>query len=304
MAISAPHPFTLRQLQYAAAVADTLSFRKAAERCRVSQPALSTQLAQLESVLGVQLFERDKKRVLVTPAGADLLARARTALLAADELFTAAKQLEDPLAGSLRVGIIPTVSAYVLPSISPALRKRFPRLTMQWVEDKTAALVEQLHGGHLDAALLALEAQLGDVAVQVIARDEFLLAAPKSHPLAAESKAAAASDLRDADVLLLDDGHCFRDQALAFCSRARAHELEFRATSLSTLAQMVAQGSGVTLLPELAVAAEAKRAGLTTRPFARPAPHRTIVLAHRRGSSITEALKQLATTMREAWPKP
>jgi LysR family transcriptional regulator, hydrogen peroxide-inducible genes activator len=302
MAISAPHPFTLRQLQYAAAVADTLSFRKAAQACSVSQPALSTQLAQLESVLGVKLFERDKKRVLLTSAGEALLARARSALLAADDVLAAARQLEDPLAGTLRLGVIPTVSTYALPSISPALRKRFPRLTVQWLEDKTATLAQQLHAGSLDAALLALEAELGEVAHEVIARDDFFLAAPKGHALAEKSGAAAPSELRDTDVLLLDDGHCFREQALAFCSRARAHELEFRATSLSTLAQMVAQGSGVTLIPELAVNAEAKRAGLTVRPFARPVPHRTIVLAYRTGSSIVPALTEVAEAMRAVWP--
>jgi LysR family transcriptional regulator, hydrogen peroxide-inducible genes activator len=302
MAITAPHPFSLRQLQYAQAVADTLSFRQAAQRCRVSQPALSTQLAQLESVLGVRLFERDRRRVLVTSAGEKVLARARLALLAADDVLQAAGQLRDPLSGKLRIGVIPTVSAYVLPALSPALRKAFPRLTVQWVEDKTAVLAEQLHRGSIDAALLALEAELGDVAFETIARDEFLLAAPKNHALTSRSGNAAASELRDTDVLLLDDGHCFRDQALAFCSRHRAHELEFRATSLSTLAQMVAQGSGVTLLPQLAAPIEARRAGLAVRPFARPAPHRTIVLAYRRGSSIVEALKALAGTFKQAWP--
>ena len=302
MAITAPHPFSLRQLQYALAVADTLSFRQAAQRCRVSQPALSTQLAQLESVLGVRLFERDRKRVLPTAAGEKLLARARLALLAADDVLQAAGQLKDPLAGRLRIGVIPTVSAYVLPALSPALRKAFPRLTVQWVEDKTATLAELLHKGSIDAALLALEAELGDVAFQTIARDDFLLAAGKGHALAGPSGAAAASDLRDTDVLLLDDGHCFRDQALAFCSRHRAHELEFRATSLSTLAQMVAQGSAVTLLPQLAAGIEAKRAGLTVRPFARPVPHRTIVLAYRPGSSIIDALKALSEVFKQAWP--
>jgi LysR family hydrogen peroxide-inducible transcriptional activator len=140
------------------------------------------------------------------------------------------------------------------------------------------------------------------VAYETIARDDFLLATARGNALGAPSAAAAPSELRDTDVLLLDDGHCFREQALAFCSRHRAHELEFRATSLATLAQMVAQGSGVTLLPALAVPTEAKRAGLSVRKFAKPVPHRTIVLAHRKGSSIAEALKTLAQTVREAWP--
>lgn len=302
MTISAPHPFTLRQLQYAAAVAQTLSFRQAARQCRVSQPALSAQLAQLEAALGVRLFERDRRRVLVTPAGKAALERISAALLSADELVDAARRLEDPLGGTLRLGVIPTVSAYVLPTLSPALRKRFPKLTVQWVEDKTATLAEQLHSGRLDAALLAREAELGEVAYETIARDEFLLAAAKGHALADPDRAAVPSELHDTDVLLLDDGHCFRDQALAFCSRHRARELEFRATSLPTLAQMVAQGSGVTLLPALAVPTEAKRAGLAVRPFSRPAPHRTIVLAHRKGSAVGEAVRAVAAVMRESWP--
>ena len=191
----------------------------------------------------------------------------------------------------------------MLPSISPALRKAFPRLTVQWFEDKTAALAEQLAAGTLDAALMALEADLGDVAYETIARDDFFLATARGNALGSHARAADPSELRDTDVLLLDDGHCFRQQALAFCSRHRAHELEFRATSLATLAQMVAQGSGVTLLPGLAVPTEAKRAGLLVRPFARPVPYRTIVLAHRKGSSIADALRTVCETVKQSWPK-
>jgi LysR family hydrogen peroxide-inducible transcriptional activator len=302
---SAPHPFSLRQLQYAVAVADTLSFRKAAERCRVSQPALSAQLAQLEEVLGVRLFERDPRRVLPTAAGKDLVERSRAALVAADEVVASAQRARDPLSGRLRVGVIPTISPYLLPAVAPALRAAFPRLTTVWVEDKTEVLVAALDSGGLDAALLALEAEIGDVEHERVASDPFVLATRPDDPLGAStSPAATPADLADADVLLLDDGHCFRDQALAFCARANARELEFRATSLSTLVQMVAAGSGVTLLPTLAVPTELARAGLAVRPFADPPPSRTIALVWRRRSPIAGALRTLARAVREAYPSP
>jgi LysR family hydrogen peroxide-inducible transcriptional activator len=154
----------------------------------------------------------------------------------------------------------------------------------------------------LDAVLIALEADIGDVEREIVARDPFVLATPQGHPLGAKKSPATPAELSGASVLLLDEGHCFREQALAYCSTTKARELEFRATSLSTLAQMVAGGGGVTLLPALAVPTEAERAGLTVRPFAEPAPCRTIALAWRKNSPLAEALKQLATTIREAYP--
>jgi LysR family hydrogen peroxide-inducible transcriptional activator len=299
-----PHPFTLRQLQYAVAVGESLSFRKAAGRCGVSQPSLSAQLAQLEDVLGVRLFERDRRRVLVTSAGRALLAQARRVLLDADDLLETARRAGDPLAGALRIGVIPTVSPYLLPAIAPAIRSAFPALSLTWVEERTGALVRSLHAGELDAALLAAEAELGDVEQAVLARDAFLLATPRDHPLGAPRAPATPADLRDGNVLLLEDGHCLREQALAVCSRGRARELEFRATSLSTLAQMVAGGAGVTLLPELAAETEGRRAALRLRPFADPAPHRTIALVWRRTSPAAEGLRRLAAAIRDAYPRP
>jgi LysR family hydrogen peroxide-inducible transcriptional activator len=304
MAISplAPHPFSLRQLQYVVAVAESLSFRKAAEACHVSQPSLSAQLAQLEQALGVRLFERDRRRVIPTAAGKELLERARSVLREADDLVAAARLAGDPLAGTLRIGVIPTVSPYLLPSATPALRSAYPQLTTLWVEDKTESLVRSLDAGTLDAALLALEAEIGDVEREVVADDPFVLATRPGDPLGERKAPAKAAELRDASILLLDDGHCLRDQALAFCSGARAHELEFRATSLATLAHMVAGGAGVTLLPQLAVPTEAQRAGLCVRAFATPVPHRTLALVWRRRSPLAPALRKLAGTIREAYP--
>lgn len=284
------------------AVADALSFRKAAERCHVSQPSLSAQLAQLEESIGVRLFERDRRRVLLTASGKELVERARRLLLEADDFWEAAKRAGDPLAGELRIGVIPTISPYLLPSVTPALREAYPRLVLKWLEDKTEVLVRSLDAGQIDAALLALEADLGDVESAVIATDPFVLVARPDDSLVSKSRPVTLVELGDAHVLLLDDGHCLREQALAVCSRAKARELEFRATSLSTLVHMVAGGAGVTLLPELAVPVEVERAGLRARPFAKPAPHRTIALVWRKRSPLGEALEKMAVTLRNAYP--
>lgn len=299
-----PHAFSLRQLQYAVAVAEALSFRKAAERCRVSQPALSAQIAHLEEVLGTALFERDRRRVLVTAAGHELIARARAVLRETDDLVESARRAGNPLMGTLRIGIIPTISPYLLPRIAPALRKAYPALKLLWVEDKTETLVRSLSAGRIDAAVVALESDLGEVEQAVIASDPFVIAAPPDSELGSKTTPAKASELRNVGVLLLDDGHCFRDQALAICTDAKASELEFRATSLTTLTQMVASGAGVTLLPRLAVPTETQRTRLSLRPFEEPAPHRTIALVWRRRSPLASAFGHIVECMRTAYPNP
>src|SRR6187455_3001119 len=155
-------PFSLRQLQYVAAVAETKSFRRAAELCHVSQPTLSAQVAELEGALGVRLFERDRRRVLLTPVGEELVGRARKVLLEAGELSAAATRGRDPLSGTLRLGVIPTIAPYLLPELAAPLRERFPRAALIWIEDKTKKLVAELAAGNLDGAVLALEAEIGD----------------------------------------------------------------------------------------------------------------------------------------------
>ncbi|HEX2879585.1 MAG TPA: LysR substrate-binding domain-containing protein [Polyangiaceae bacterium] len=297
----AHHPFTLRQLQYAVAIGDTLSFRKAAERCHVSQPSLSIQLAELEQGLGVQLFERDQRHVRATKAGQELLERARRLLRDADDLQDLASRSADPFCGTLHLGVIPTVAPYLLPRLTPALQRAYPKLTLLWVEDKTETLVHNLDTGTVDAALLALEADVGNVASAVVGYDPFVLATPPNHPLGAKAAPARPSELRDENVLLLDDGHCFRDQALTFCTHAKAHELEFRATSLPTLTQMVAAGAGVTLLPQMAVPIEAERANLCIRELTQPVPGRTIALIWRKGSANQIALAHIAETIKTAY---
>jgi LysR family hydrogen peroxide-inducible transcriptional activator len=275
-----------------------MSFRRAAERCNVSQPSLSAQVAEIEGALGVPLFERDRRGVLVTPAGQELIARARRVLMEADDLAESAHRFIDPLAGTLRIGLIPTIAPYLLPQIVPSLRKAYPLLTFVWVEDKTENLVRSVNLGQLDAALLALEANIGDLEHEEIAVDPFVLATPKDHPLGRDSRPVTKNRLRGECVLLLDDGHCFRDQVLEYCAGSKVEELGFRATSLPTLAQMVSSGAGITLLPSMAVPTETQRSQLVIRQFSRPAPFRTVALAWRRRSAFTDTLRKIATTIR------
>jgi LysR family transcriptional regulator, hydrogen peroxide-inducible genes activator len=300
----APHPVTLRQLQYLVAVAASGSFRRAAAACHVSQPSLSAQVAQAERALGVRLFERDRRHVLPTPAAESLLALARNLILAADDLVAASARLGDPLAGHLRIGVIPTIAPYLLPRIAPALRLRHPRLVVGWHEDRTAELASSLREGRLDAALVALEAPLGDLDRVAIGNDPFLLCAPRGHPLAAGRGSLPVSALAGADVLVLDEGHCLREQALEVCSSGRARETAFRATSLATLVQMVAAGAGVTLLPQLAVSVEQRAADVHIRRFAPPAPSRTIGLVFRARTPLGDALRTLAGTLKNAHGRP
>jgi LysR family transcriptional regulator, hydrogen peroxide-inducible genes activator len=297
----APHPVTLRQLQYVVAVADRQSFRKAAEACHVAQPSLSAQVAQVEAGLGVQIFERDRRGVALTTAGRVLVERARALLIAAGELVESARTLADPFAGTLRVGVIPTIGPYLLPELAPVLRERYPRLAFVWNEDRTRVLVERLGRAELDAAILALEAGIGDLPHLVLGKDPFVFAAPPAHPLSTSKRPLRPDDLEGECVLLLDDGHCFRDQALSFCARAGAAEAGYRATSLATLVQMAAGGAGVTLLPTLAVALENRRDALRVRPFAPRAPSRTVALVWRKGSALETTIRAVGETLRSAY---
>lgn len=289
---------SLRQLQYIVAVADTLGFHRAARRCNVSQPSLSAQVKQLEDVLGVALFERDRRRVLVTPAGEAVVERARRALREVDDLVTVVNHLRDPLAGTIRLGVIPTIAPYLLPEVVPQIHAAFPALRLMFREDKTDNVVAALRDGQLDLGLVALEADLGDLAHVVVASDPFVVALPIEHPLA-KKKTVLQSDLDGETVLLLDDGHCLRTQALAFCSRAGARESEMRATSLATLSQMVSGGAGVTLLPSIAVSVENRRSQLAIRKLS-PAQARTLVLVWRQDSPFGAAARSLAVVLKKA----
>jgi LysR family hydrogen peroxide-inducible transcriptional activator len=269
----------------------------------VSQPSLSLQIAEIERVLAITIFERDPHRVALTAAGRDFVESARAVLHAADALAQTARRCIDPFSGTLRIGVIPTISPYWLPELTTALQKAHPHLTVIWSEDKTHILVRALESGAIDAALLALEADIGDVEREVIAKDPFVLVAPAGNPLVAKSAPAKAAELRGATVMVLENEHCFGKQALEFCFHAKAHEHQFRGTSLATVVSMVAGGAGVTLLPTLAVRSEVRINNLQVRRFADPEAVRTIGLVWRKKSSLTPALRKLATSMSQAYPK-
>jgi LysR family hydrogen peroxide-inducible transcriptional activator len=285
-------------------VAQSRSFRRAAAACHVSQPSLSAQVAQAERALGVKLFDRDRRRVLPTPAAEALLARASSLILAADDLVAAGARLGDPLSGTLRIGVIPTVAPYLLPRIVPALRRRYRKLLVLWHEDRTADLTAALREGRLDAALLALEAPLGDLERVPIGEDPFVLCTPLGHPLGRSRSPLPISALAGSEVLVLEEGHCLREQTLEVCSTGRAQETGFRATSLPTLVQMVSAGAGVTLLPQLALAVELRGAPLEVRRFAPPAPGRTLGMVFRPRTALAEPLRELAATIRAAYRRP
>ncbi len=297
----APHPVTLRQLQYVVAVADRKSFRRAAEDCHVAQPSLSAQVAQVEDVLGVKLFERDHRRVAMTAAGEAFVARARALLVLADDLTESSRGLSDPFAGRLRLGVIPTIAPYLLGEAAPALREAFPKLTFVWTEEKTPVLVERLARAELDGAILALEADVGDLPHVVLGSDPFVLATPPAHPLAKKRSGVRTEELEGERVLVLDDGHCFRDQVLSFCSRAGVEEASYRATSLPTLVQMAAGGAGITVLPRLALDVENRHHALAIRPFAPRVPARTLALVWRKRSALEVALEAVGQTLKKRY---
>jgi len=267
----------LKDLRYLVAVADTRHFGRAAELCFVSQPTLSTQLKKLEEYLGVQLIERQPKRVALTGPGIEIVARARRILEAADEVITLARSHRDPLAGILRVALLPTIGPYLLPRGAREIKKALPRLELRLYEYPTAAMLAKLRAGEIDLGILALPVDMDGLDALELYDEPFMVAVSSAHPLA-NRPTIRVQDLADETLLLLEDGHCLRDQALAVCGQVGVHEAQdFRATSLETLRQMVATGAGVTLLPELATLGAYRHArGVVVRPFARPAPARKI----------------------------
>lgn len=290
----------LKDLRYLVAVADTRHFGKAAERCFVSQPTLSAQLRKLEEYLGVVLVERQPRQALLTPAGAEIVARARLIVEASDEVVEIARTHRDPLAGRLRIAFLPTIGPYLLPGIAPRLHKALPRLELMFYEYQTAPMLERLHAGDIDMGVLALPVGLDGLVAQPLYDEPFVVAAPARHPLAAR-KEVRIEDLRGVTLLLLEEGHCLRDQALDVCNRVAVQENQnFRATSIETLRQMVAVDGGVTLLPELATrGAYATARGVVVRPFAKPAPVRRIGAIWRKSSPRTAALTAITRLIAE-----
>jgi LysR family transcriptional regulator, hydrogen peroxide-inducible genes activator len=255
----------LRDLRYLLAVVEHGHFGRAAEACEISQPTLSVQIRKLEVLLGVALFERTSKAVTPTPACDQLIGHVRTAVAQADAIFAVAQNLRDPLAGRVRLGIIPTLAPYLLPLVIAPLREALPELEVEPWEDQTAALLKRLHAHELDAALLATEVIGSDLESRSLFDEPFLAALPPEHPLAGHNVVAEADLAKD--ILVLADGHCLRDQALEACGQNGALNGTLRATSLSTLLNMVAAGYGTTLIPALAAGA-AQDAGIVLRPLA------------------------------------
>ncbi len=295
---------TLRQLEYFVAVAERLSFSKAAESCFVSQPSLSAQIAQLEATLGVKLFERDRRGVRPTAAGEALLAGAQETLACCDRFGQLAKSFGAPLTGPLRLGVIPTIGPYLLPKVLPSVSRSCPELRLFLREDTTARLLEQLAEGRLDLLLLAIDLELGPVVTLPLFSDPFVLAVPEGDELDRPQDASLA-DLKGRDILLLEEGHCLRDQALALCDSADAREMGgFRGSSLGTITQMVAGGLGITLLPELAIEREAAAVpGLRTVPFGADGPSRAVGLAWRQSSPRGDEFRALGEAMASAYAR-
>ena len=280
----------LKDLRYLVALADTRHFGRAAAKCFVSQPTLSAQLRKLEQNLGVQLIERHPRRVTLTPAGEEVTLRARQMLETGEAILALAQTRRDPLAGQLRLALLPTIGPYLLPQIALKLRKAMPRLELMLYEYQTAPMLERLHNGEIDVGVLALPVNDEALASRELYEEPFVLAMPESHRLAARSQ-VRVDDLDGETLLLLEDGHCLREQAREICARSNVHEKQdFRATSVETLRQMVAAGVGVTLLPTLASrGAYAHARGIATRPFTRPIPSRHIGAIWRRSRRVSSA---------------
>jgi LysR family hydrogen peroxide-inducible transcriptional activator len=276
---------TLRQLAYLVELAERLNFRVAAEAQFVTQSTLSAGIKELETLLGVQLVERDKRHVRLTTVGEDVVARGRALLAAATDLAEAARTATRPLSGPLRLGAIPTIAPYLLPSVLPALRRAYGELKLYLREDLTDRLLERLRAGGLDVALIALPFDTGDLFVRELFKDEFSFVARATDP-AVREKAVALRRIDTGDMLLLEEGHCLRDHAIAACGRRHGiWESRVEATSLTTLIQMVEGGLGVTLVPGIMLdAGILKGTRLVARPFSQPAPSRTLALVARRTS--------------------
>lgn len=287
-------PINLRDLTYLVAVAQHQHFGKAAQHCFVSQPALSMQLKKLEEELGVTLFERTHKKVVVTEVGERILKRAQEILRITNEMKEIAATFHNPFAGHLWVGAFPTLAPYFFPQVVSRLKASYTQLIPMLVEEKTEILIQKLKDGQIDAAFLAtpLPSEDESLSYQELFRDLFYVAVPSNHALA-KQRHVTNDDLRSQRLLLLEDGHCLRDQALEVCSLTGANESEeFRGTSLETLRQMVIAGVGITLIPEIAVRDEPDICYL---PFKGDnAPYRTISLVWRNSSARKNSLREIA----------
>ena len=287
---------TLRQLRYFEALTRHGHFGQAASACSISQPALSVQIKELEETLGVSLFERSARQVRLTSFGEEFAVRAREILRSVEELGDLARAAQVGLAGRLRVGVIPTVAPYLLPSIVGELSVRYPELDLSIRETQTQKLIQELHDGQLDTAIVALPVSESAFAETDLFQEEFVLVRPKEDggkPVPSRDK------LREMRLLLLEEGHCFRDQALSFCNLRPSSPRELLdGSSLSTLVQMVGSGIGVTLIPEMAVPIETMSAQVSVSRFTSPKPSRTIGMIWRKTNPLATQLEEIAETVK------
>lgn len=290
----------LRDLKYLLALADHKHFGRAAAACFVSQPTLSTQIRKLEAELGVSLVERAPRKVMLTPAGRDAAERARRIVAEVEQMKEGARRSQDPEAGAVRLGMFPTLGPYLLPHVIPGIRERFPNLELLLVEEKSDVLLARLQEGKLDAALLALPIQDDQLHCQFLFDEPFVLAVPGGHPLALRDT-LGLGELSQHKLLLLEDGHCLREQAMEVCRLSGANEKsEFRATSLETLRQMVAANVGMTLLPMLAVKPPvAQSQNIHLLSFSDSHPSRRIAMLWRRSSAMGGFLLELSKLFSE-----
>ncbi len=290
----------LRVLLYLVAIDEERHFHKAAARCFVSQPTLSGQLKKLEQELGVLLVERNTRQVAMTDAGSAVAEMARKVLADVKGIQEIAQSFEDPMAGELHAGLIPTIAPYLLPAIMPALGKTWPKLKLWLHEYQTSVLLEKLRRAELDFLILALPVETEEFSELELFKEPFLLAVPAGEPLASQPM-ITMGDLNNREMLLLEEGHCLRDQALDVCFMAGATEnAAFHASSLETLRFMVAEGMGLTLMPELAVPKkQSKKDAIRYLPFKAPKPSRRIGMLYRKGSYRAEAFRNIQGLIRE-----
>jgi len=290
---------SFQQLRFLCALAERCHFGKAAECCAVTQSTLSGGIKELEARLGVALFERTHRHVMLTPLGKQIAASAQNLLVAAEELVGMARNAQEPLSGPLRFGVIPTIGPYVLPSVLPRLGAALPRLQLFVREDRTSTLLDKLAAGELDILLLAMPYDLGDVETMAIVDDPIVVAMPRNHPLGRRNL-VDRDDLAQQQLLMMEDGHCLRTHSLQACQIVDPVRNEtFQATTLRTLVQMVAAGLGITLMPQIAVESElASTHDVVIRPLAPEQPFRTLVLAWRQTSSRGAEFRTLGQLIR------
>ncbi|MFY0692176.1 MAG: LysR family transcriptional regulator [Paracoccaceae bacterium] len=287
---------TLKQLRYFEALARFRHFGRAAEACAISQPALSLQIKELESMFGAPLVERSARQVRLTPVGEELLQKARQILLSVEELDDLVRASQGPLAGRLRLGIIPTVAPYLLPTIISGLSRRFPELDLKLREAITGSLIRDLLDGRLDLAVVALPVSEPALTEFALFQEDFVLVRSSED---GKKPVPSAKTLQTMRLLLLEEGHCFRDQALSFCQFGESEPRQLmEGSSLSTLVQMVGAGMGVTLIPEMAVGLETRSADVSVARFPPPRPARTIGMIWRTTNPLSDQLLQIAAIIR------